>query len=118
MPGFEIAGYDRATLESFSTRRREALAWMAQRNLDYTSERMRQAVLYTRKSKEEPERRKLEEAWGLRVRELDLVLDWEAARGRGRAPRRPAPAPSALMIAWRAVEHLEERHTNTRTMRC
>ena len=111
VPGFEIAGYDRATLESFSTRRREALAWMAQRNLDYTSERMQQAVLYTRKRKEEPERRKLEEAWRLRVRELDLARDWETARGRGRAPGRPTAAPSALMIAWRAVEHLEERHT-------
>ena len=34
VPGFEIAGYDKATLKAFSTRRAEALAWVKERNLD------------------------------------------------------------------------------------
>ncbi len=34
VPGFEIAGYDKATLRAFSTRRAEALAWVKERNLD------------------------------------------------------------------------------------
>ena len=110
-PGFEIAGYDRATLEHFSTRRTEALTWMAERNWDYTPARMQQAVLYTRKRKQEPERHKLETAWKLQAREIGPKRDWEAARGRRRLPNLEVKELSALEVVRRGVEHLEERHT-------
>ena len=60
VPGFEIAGYDKATLKAFSTRRAQALAWARERNLDERSAAiMQQAVLYTRKRKDEPSREEL-----------------------------------------------------------
>ena len=37
LPGFEIAGYDRALLDAFSGRRREILAWLAAHGLPYTN---------------------------------------------------------------------------------
>ena len=71
VPGFEIAGYDRATLKAFSTRRAEALAWVKDRNLDSGSAAvMQQAVLYTRKRKDEPSREELSNIWKARMAEL------------------------------------------------
>ena len=71
VPGFEIAGYDRATLKAFSTRRAEALAWVKERNFDSGSAAvMQQAVLYTRKRKDEPSRKELSNIWKARMAEL------------------------------------------------
>ena len=104
MGSFEIAGYPRALPDAFSTRRREVPAWMAERGREHTPARMRQAVLYTRRRKAEPDRT----AWRLRAGESPL-RDAAAVRGRDRAVRPPAREGSALGITVRAVEHLEER---------
>ncbi len=125
VPGFEIAGYDRATLRAFSTRRAEALAWARERNLDSASAAvMQQAVLYTRKRKDEPSREELNRIWQARMAEL-------GPRNRRVSRNRPAShtrldrerwhlerretanrqSPSALHAVRRAVEHLEERRT-------
>ena len=125
VPGFEIAGYDKATLKAFSTRRAEALAWVKERNLDAASAAvMQQAVLYTRKRKGEPSREELSGIWKARMAELE-------PRNRRVSRNRPAShtrldrerwhlnrrdvtnrqSPSALHAVRRAVEHLEERRT-------
>ncbi len=125
VPGFEIAGYDRATLKAFSTRRAEALAWVKERNLDAASAAvMQQAVLYTRKRKDEPSRKELSNIWQARMAEL-APRNRRVSRGRSAShtrldrerwhlERRDAinrQSPSALHAVRRAVEHLEERRT-------
>ena len=125
VPGFEIAGYDRATLRAFSTRRAEALAWVKERNLDAASAAvMQQAVLYTRKRKDEPSRQELSGIWKARMAELE-PRNRRVSRGRPAShtrldrerwhlERRDAvnrQSPSALHAVRRAVEHLEERRT-------
>ncbi len=125
VPGFEIAGYDRATLKAFSTRRAEALAWVKERNLDDRSAAvMQQAVLYTRKRKDEPSRQELSGIWKARMAEL-APRNRRVSRGRSAShtrldrerwhlERRDAlnrQSPSALHAVRRAVEHLEERRT-------
>ena len=115
VPGFEIAGYRKGLLDSFSTRREETLKWMAERGEEYTPARMKQAVLYTRRRKSEPDREELEAIWRSRARELGPPRDAEAARGRKRGRAREAKpvvqGPPALGAAWREVERLQERRT-------
>ena len=113
VPGFEIAGYARAVLDAFSTRRRDLLAYLRDRGWAYTPARAQQAALYTRRRKAEPKRRVLAAAWQARSRELGPARSRDAARGRDGASRRTPPLhpPSALAVARRAVEHLEERRT-------
>ncbi|MDE0242711.1 MAG: relaxase domain-containing protein, partial [bacterium] len=83
VPGFEIAGYTKQHLKAFSTRREEALRWAKEKNLDASASVMQQAVLYTRKRKEEPSRAELARLWKERTGELGLGRDWTTARGRG-----------------------------------
>ena len=113
VPGFEIAGYRKALLAGFSTRRTETLKWLADRGEAYSPARMKQAVLYTRRRKSEPDREELEAIWLSRARELGPPRDAEAARGRkrGRAREAKPAAPPALGAAWREVERLQERRT-------
>ena len=75
VPGFELAGYDRAFLDAFSGRRREILEYLEQKELPYTAENTQKAALRTRRRKEDR---------GL----ADLVPAW---RGRWRMLRRGAP---------------------------
>ena len=115
VPGFEIAGYRKGLLDSFSTRREETLKWLAERGEEYTPARMKQAALYTRRRKSEPDREELEAIWRSRARELGPPRDAEAARGRKRGRARAAKpvvqGPPALGVAWREVERLQERRT-------
>ena len=138
VPGFEIAGYTKQHLKAFSTRREEALRWAREKNLDATASVMQQAVLYTRKRKEEPSRAELARLWRQRTGEMGLARDWTTARGRSPMPREVTrreriPArldrarwnrrlsrgtlpgeesrASVLFAVRRAVEHLEERKT-------
>ncbi len=136
VPGFEIAGYTKEHLRAFSTRREEALRWAKERNLDASASVMQQAVLYTRKRKEEPSRSELARLWKQRTGELSLERDWHTARGRSAAARADLrddhaatrldrdrwnlrhrarqdeqQHPSPLFAVRRAVEHLEERRT-------
>ncbi|MDE0047716.1 MAG: relaxase domain-containing protein, partial [bacterium] len=125
VPGFEIAGYDKATLRAFSTRRAQALAWARERNLDSASAAvMQQAVLYTRKRKDEPSGEELSRIWQARMAELEprnrrVARNRPATRSqadleRWHLRRRDAAnrrSPSALHAVRQAVEHLEERRT-------
>ena len=108
VPGFEIAGYPKALLEQFSTRRRDLLAWLEARGLEYTPANAQQAVLATRRQKAEPDRAELAAIWQQRVAHCARKRDPRAVRRRG-APLPPAPSP--LEVARRAVEHLAERST-------
>ena len=138
VPGFEIAGYSKRHLKAFSTRREEALRWVKERNLDASASVMQQAVLYTRKRKEDPSRAELARLWKERTGEMGLERDWHTAWGRstmsredvrreqipsrldrarrhrrrrGGTPAQERRQPSALFAVRRAVEHLEERKT-------
>ena len=93
-PGFEIAGYHRATLKAFSTRRAEALAWVKGHNLDDRSAAvMQQAVLYARKRKDEPSREELSNIWKARMAELE-------PRNRRVSRNRPASTTMPCDQAW------------------
>ncbi len=108
VPGFEIAGYPKALLERFSTRRRDLLAWLEAHGLEYTPANAQQAVLATRRQKAEPDREELAAIWQRQAKQCARKRDSRAVRRRG-APLPPAPSP--LEIARRAVEHLAERST-------
>ena len=108
VPGFEIAGYPKALLERFSTRRRDLLKWLEDRGLEYTPANAQQAVLATRRRKAEPDRAALAAIWQQRADGCVGQRDPGAVRRSG-APAPPAPSP--LEVTRRAVEHLAERST-------
>ena len=108
VPGFEIAGYPKALLEAFSTRRRDLLEWLEARGLAYTPANAQQAVLATRRRKAAPDRAALPALWRRRAAECARARDPRAVRRRG-TPVPPAPSP--LELARRSVEHLAERST-------
>ena len=126
VPGFEIAGYPRAMLDAFSSRRREILAWLDAHGLPYSAALTQQAALITRKRKVDKELDTLKTEW--RVRAAGIAHDRRLGRqdrgqdrGRSRETKgRPyvrteqelQPEPPGLSVrevVWRAVEHLAER---------
>ena len=129
VPGFEIAGYPRALLDEFSSRRREILAWLEKHGLPYSAALTQQAALITRARKAERGLDDLKAEWTARAGRLGVARDNSVARpGRGRKSSRKAarkagrpyvrtaealapepPGLSAREIVWRAVEHLSER---------
>ena len=131
LPGFEIAGYGRAFVDAFSSRRREILAWLDEHGLPWSAALTQQAALITRKKKTDRDIDELRAEWKARAERLGLARDRGIAKpGLGRkspvsrqAPRRAGrpyvrteeelrpepPGLSAREVVWRAVEHLAER---------
>ena len=131
VPGFEIAGYGRAFVDAFSSRRREILAWLDEHGLPWSAALTQQAALITRRKKADRDVDELRAEWKERAERLGLSRDLGIARpGLGRAAtvsRKTArkagrpylrtaeelqpepPGLSAREVAWRAVEHLAER---------
>ena len=129
VPGFEIAGYPRALLDAFSSRRREILAWLDKHGLPWSAALTQQAALITRQRKADRDIDTLREEWRARAETLGVSRDAGIARpGRGKSASgktariagRPylrseaelhpeAPGLSVREIVWRAVEHLSER---------
>ena len=112
MPGFELAGYARGLLGAFSTRRRELLAYLSARGWRYSAAAAQQATLYTRRAKAaEPDREALGALWRARAAELGAGRDARCVRGRGERAPGPRPPLSTHALVWRAMAHLEERHS-------
>ncbi len=103
VPGFELAGRDRVTLEAFSSRRRDILDYIAEKGWEYNAARTRQAALATRLRKDEPHWEVLTVLW--RERAADLGIE----KTRPDSIRETVPVQSPLEIVWQAAEHLEER---------
>ena len=129
VPGFEIAGYPRALLDAFSSRRREILAWLDKHGLPWSAALTQQAALITRRRKADRDIDTLRADWRARAERLGVSRDPGIARpGRGKsaagkavptagrpylrsdaALRPEPPGLSVREIVWRAVEHLSER---------
>ena len=80
VPGFEIAGYDRALLDAFSGRRREILQMLETNGLPYTPALAQMAALHTRRRKEDIGLGVLIPRWRARARELGLARSVAEAR--------------------------------------
>ena len=115
VPSFEIRGYGRPVLRSFSTRRREILEWVQKHGVANTASRRQQAALATRKRKDEPDRAAMTAMWAVRARELGMPSrKAQAMRRRRRRIHETAvdgAALSAAEIVWRGMEQLEERRS-------
>ncbi len=127
VPGFEIAGYPRALLDTFSSRRREILAWLDEHGLPYSAALTQQAALITRKHKVDKDIDALKTEWKGRAegishdrslsrqdRAQDRRQSRETHKGRPyvRTEQELRPDHQGLSpreIVWRAVEHLAER---------
>ncbi len=127
VPGFEIAGYPRALLDTFSSRRREILAWLDEHGLPYSAALTQQAALITRKHKVDKDIDTLKVEWKGRAegishdrslsrqdRAQDRRRSRETHKGRPyvRTEQELRPDHQGLSpreIVWRAVEHLAER---------
>ena len=104
VPGFEISGWPRAALEAFSSRRRQILDFIREKGWRYDARTAQMATLATRARKNEPRRAELEALWRDFAEERGLAKRTLRKIG----VRRPEP-PTALEIAWRVLEQLEER---------
>ena len=107
LQSFEIAGYDKALRDAFSTRRKAILAWIDEKGWERGEAEAQIAALATRKPKAEPLHGMLREIWAERASAFHEVPSARRSRGRTVLP----PVPTALEIAWRSVRHLEERQS-------
>ena len=107
VPGFEISGWEKETLDAFSTRRRDIVEHIEEKGWDYDAAKAQFAALATRSRKNEPHREVLTGMWRERARDLGVDL----ARRRLRRRERTAPSLSALEVVARTAEHLEERRS-------
>ena len=106
VPGFEIAGYDQAFLDEFSSRRREILEHLDRLGLPRTSRAANLAALVTRRRKTHRHIDDLRREWKERAARLGLKRTPTAFH---RPWNPPWPDRSPLEIVWRALEHLEAR---------
>ena len=104
VPGFEISGWPRAALEAFSSRRRQILDFIREKGWRYDARTAQAATLATRARKNEPRRAELEALWRAFARERGL-----AKQSRRKVGLRNPEPPTAVEIAWRVLEQLEER---------
>ena len=115
VPSFEIRGYGRPVLRSFSTRRRDIRKWVKKHGLANTASRRQQAALATRPPKSEPDRAAMTAMWAARAREMGLPSRKARAmrrrRGRIRESAVDGAALSAAEAVWRGMEQLEERQS-------
>ncbi len=107
LQSFEIAGYDKALRDAFSTRRKQILAYIDEKGWERGEAEAQIAALATRKPKAEPLHGMLREIWAERASEFREVPSARRSRGRTVLP----PVPTALEIAWRSVRQLEERQS-------
>ncbi len=107
LQSFEIAGYDKALRDAFSTRRKAILAWIDEKGWERGEAEAQIAALATRKPKAEPLHGMLREIWAERASAFHEVPSARRSRGRTVLP----PVPTALEIAWRSMRHLEERQS-------
>ena len=109
VPGFEIAGYDQAFLDTFSSRRREILQHLDRLGLPRTSRAAGLAALVTRRRKIDRRLDALRPEWRARAERLGLFRPRSLARptAEERSPDPPLPDRSVTDIVWRAVEYLE-----------
>ena len=84
VPGFEIAGYGRAFVDAFSSRRREILAWLDAHGLPWSAALTQQAALITRRKKADRDVDELRAAWKARAERLGLSRDRSIAKVRSR----------------------------------
>ena len=75
LPGFEIAGFERAHLDAYSGRRRQVLEWLESNGLPYTAELAQKAALLTRPRKEDVSLDDLIPKWRAKAREIGLLAD-------------------------------------------
>ena len=80
VPGFEIAGYDRSFLDTFSGRRREILRMLEANGLPYTPALAQMAALHTRRRKVDIGLGVLIPQWRARAKELGLSRSVAEAR--------------------------------------
>ncbi len=104
VPGFEISGWPRAVLEAFSSRRKQILDFIREKGWRYDARTAQRATLATRARKNEPHRAELEALWRDFAEERGLAKRTLRKIG----VRRPPPL-TAVEVAWRALEQLEER---------
>ena len=108
VPSFDIAGFGRELREAFSTRRREILAYVADRGWDGSEAQRQIATLATRGRKAEPLQGMLRTLWRERAEAIGFggVSVSRSVEGVSLPP-----APSALEIVGRTVRRLEERYS-------
>ena len=106
VPGFEIAGYDQAFLDEFSSRRRDILEHLDRLGLPRTSRAAAMAALVTRPPKTQRRIDELRSAWKERASQQGLR---RTAAAHSTTVDPPWPDRSVLEIVWRAVEALEAR---------
>ncbi len=104
---FELGGFSREQVESFSTRRRQILEALRARGYD-SARAAEVACLDTRESKQEVDRRVLRELWRQRARQAGIGLEVPRTRERSRQKSRPRAAAELVEMA---VAHLEERRS-------
>ena len=96
VPGFEIAGYPREMLDTFSTRRREILAWLDAHGLPYSAALTQQAALITRKRKVDKDLDTLKAEWKARAEGIahDRSLSRQGRAQDGRQSRQTSKRPA------------------------
>ena len=110
MPGFEIAGYDRALLDAFSGRRREILQMLEANGLPYTPALAQMAALRTRRRKVDIGLAALIPQWRARTRSDALRVGGPPAPA-----ARPRDRPTLTQGTRRAAQPSEERYPQPRS---